>query len=472
LTSPNLLDLQPTMAEAEEKSAPLPVSNEAKYVAEFVGTFMLIFAVGNNVLGGSAVWGATSIACTLMVSIYALADISGANFNPAVSCALGFAGKMDWNTVSCYVGVQMMAGFFAAVAYGLLHWKVFDIGPATGYYWYHAAFAEFIYTFMLCFVVLNCAASKMDGGKNQYYGLAIGFVIVAGGYGAGHISGGCFNPAVAFGIDISSAALGFGWCFVYTIFEILGAYAAASLFQIIRPEETDPEDEPPRKYKIGSRMVSEFIGTYMLVLTVGLNVLGGSTAPAFSIAAALMCMIFSLGSVSGAHFNPAVTMAIVATGRTGSFTSQNGEQYIVLQVAGGVLGAFSYAFLENGKTFPLNPGVGHSWFEACTAETVYTFFLCYVVLCVATVKEPKCSQVFGLVIGACVTTGGYAIGALSGGSLNPAVSIGISTSHILGGGNFWHCLVYSLFEVIGGLLAAGLFRVTHPGEFEVDKALS
>jgi len=451
---------------------PPQVSNGAKYVAEFVGTFMLIFAVGNNVLGGSAVWGATSIACTLMVSIYALGGISGANFNPAVSCALGFAGKMEWSDVTAYCVTQMMAGFFAGVAYGLLHWKVFDIGPATGYYWYQAAFAEFIYTFMLCFVVLNVACSKKDGnGKNQYYGLAIGFVIVAGGYGAGHISGGCFNPAVAFGIDISSAALGFGWCIVYTIFEILGAYAAASLFQIIRPEETDPEDEPPNKYKVGSRMVSEFIGTYMLVVTVGLNVLGGSSAPAFSIAAALMCMIFALGSVSGAHFNPAVTAAIVVSGnRPGcQFTSQNGEQYIVFQIAGGVMGAFSYTFMEGGKTFPLNPGAGHTWFEACTAETVYTFFLCYVVLCVATVKKPPTSQMFGLVIGACVTTGGYAIGALSGGSLNPAVSVGISTSHILGGGNFWHCLVYSLFEIFGGVFAALLFRITHPGEYEVDK---
>jgi len=441
------------------------VSNGSKYVAEFVGTFMLIFAVGNNVLGGSAVWGATSIACTLMVAIYALGGISGANFNPAVSCALAWTGKMDWGTASAYCMVQLGAGFAAGVAYGLLHWKVFDIGPASGYYWYNAAFAEFIYTFMLCFVVLNVAASKKDGGgQNQYYGLAIGFVIVAGGYGAGHISGGCFNPAVAFGIDISSAALGFGWCFVYAAFELMGAYAASCLFQIIRPEETDDENDAPRNYKIGSKMVSEFIGTYMLVITVGLNVLGGSTAPAFSIAAALMCMIFALGSVSGAHFNPAVTVAIVMSGRE-KCTSQHGEQYIALQIFGGVLGAFSYAFLENGKTFPLNPGAGHSWFEACTAETVYTFFLCYVVLCVATVQKAPTPDYFGLVIGACVTTGGYAIGALSGGSLNPAVSVGISTSHIINGGNFWHCLVYSLFEIIGGLIAVGLFHVTHPGEY-------
>jgi len=175
-------------------------------------------------------------------------------------------------------------------------------------------------------------------------------------------------------------------------------------------------------------------------------------------------MIFALGSVSGAHFNPAVTIAIVMSGRD-CCSSQHGEQYIALQIFGGILGAFSYAFLENGKTFPLNPGAGHSWFEAGVAETVYTFFLCYIVLCVATVKNPPTSNYFGLVIGACVTTGGYAIGALSGGSLNPAVSIGISTSHILNGGNFWHCLVYSLFEIFGGLIAVGVFHVTHPGEY-------
>merc|ERR1719443_2762668 len=63
---------------------------------------------------------------------------------------------------------------------------------------------------------------------NEFYGLAIGFVIVAGGYGAGHISGGCFNPAVALGIDVSSAQLGFGWCAVYIVHELVGACIAAT----------------------------------------------------------------------------------------------------------------------------------------------------------------------------------------------------------------------------------------------------
>ena len=58
---------------------------------------------------------------------------------------------------------------------------------------------------MLCFVVLRAAVSKMNPADNEYFGLAIGFVIVAGGYAAGWISGGAFNPAVAIGIDVASA---------------------------------------------------------------------------------------------------------------------------------------------------------------------------------------------------------------------------------------------------------------------------
>merc|ERR550537_1173468 len=100
---------------------------------------------------------------------------------------------------------------------------------------------ECLYTFMLCFVVLNVAASKQVGdGKNQFYGLAIGFVIVAGAYGPGAVSGGCFNPAVAFAIDSSSIMKGFGWCIVYSIFELIGAVAAVGAFKLVRPEEQDP----------------------------------------------------------------------------------------------------------------------------------------------------------------------------------------------------------------------------------------
>jgi len=432
-----------------------------KYIAEFVGTFMLVLTVGCNVLTGSPVWAVTSIACTLMVSIYALGGVSGANFNPAVSLALGIAKKLEWKEVGIYMGCQVAGGICAGLVYGLTLWNVFNLQPSAGFGWWQAGLAEFLYTFMLCFVVLNVACSKMHAGKNQFYGLAIGFVVVAGGYGAGHISGGCFNPAVAIGIDVSSAGLGFGWCIPYTIFEFIGAAVAAVLFQVCRPEEKDEEAEPGN-YELPSKVLSEFLGTYFLVLTVGLNVLGGSKAPVFSIAASLMCMIFALGTCSGAHFNPAVTIAIVAAGRD-KCSPKDAGIYIVTQLIAGIAAAFTYTAME-GKSFPLGPGKGYGWAEAAVAEIMFTFLLAFVVLSVATVETPL-SEYFGLAIGSCVTAGGYAIGAVSGGSLNPAVSFGIGISGTLAGGAVVNCLIYSIFEIIGGLIAAGVFMATHPSEY-------
>jgi len=438
----------------------------AKCLAEFVGTFMLILTVGCNVLTGSPVWAVTSIACTLMVSIYALGGVSGANFNPAVSLALGIAKKLEWKDVGIYMGCQIAGGICAGLVYGLALWDVFNLAPTPGFSWWQAGLAELLYTFMLCFVVLNVACSKQHAGKNQFYGLAIGFVVVAGGYGAGHISGGCFNPAVAVGIDVSSAGLGFGWCFLYTVFEFIGASLAAVLFQVVRPEEKEEELPCPEAHELPAKVLSEFLGTYFLVLTVGLNVIGGSKAPVFSIAASLMCMIFALGTVSGAHFNPAVTIAIVAAGR-GKCSPKDAGIYIATQITAGIAAAFTYSAMEGGKSFPLAPGKGYGWAEAAIAEIMFTFLLAFVVLSVATVESPL-SEYFGLAIGSCVTAGGYAIGAVSGGSLNPAVSFGISASHAaFGGGSalFVNCIFYTIFEIIGGAIAAGVFMATHPSEF-------
>merc|ERR1719197_445814 len=131
--------------------------------------------------------------------------------------------------------------------------------------------------------------------------------------------------------------------------------------------------------------------------------------------------------------------------------------------------------MHHGKSFGLAPGkityapTGHTiefgYGGVAFAEIVFTFVLCYVVLCVATVKEPS-KDFFGLAIASCVTAGGYAIGAVSGGSLNPAVSFAISSSNILNGGLFYNCLIYSCYEFVGAGLAAGIFMVTHPTEYK------
>jgi len=438
----------------------------AKYIAEFVGTYLLVFTVGCNVISGDPTWNATSIGCVLMVSIYALGGVSGANFNPAVSFALALSNKLPWVEAGIYCAVQIVAGILAALSYGALFWEVFNLGPGKNkddvpYGWWQAGLAEILYTFMLCFVVLNVATAKKNQG-NQFFGLAIGFVIIAGGYGAGEISGGAFNPAVAIGIDTASAGLGFGWCFAYAGFELLGAALAAGLFRVVRPDEFGGDAE----YGLVAKLCSEFLGTFFLVLTVGLNVLGSSTAKVWSIAASLMCMIYALGNCSGAHFNPAVTLACLCSNRS-LIGVVDACAYMGVQIFGGICAAFMYAALMHGETFFLKPNEkdGFNWGHAAVAEIVFTFVLCYVVLCVATVKEPS-KDFFGLAIASCVTAGGYAIGAVSGGSLNPAVSFGISSANIMNGGLFFNCLIYTCYEFLGAGLAAGIFMVTHPTEYK------
>jgi len=441
-----------------------------KCTAEFVGTFLLIFTVGCNVLGGSGVWAGVSIACVLMVSIYAMGGISGGNFNPAVSVALGISQSMggpglDWQTVGMYSSVQSLAGVVAALCYSALFGESFNLAPAKGFSWHHAGVCELLYTFMLCFVVLNVAAAKKNvQEKNQYYGLAIGFVIVAGAYGAGAVSGGCFNPAVALGIDVSSAGLGFGWCGPYIIFELLGAGLAAALFQVVRPGDFGGEKSST------TELVSEFLGTYMLVLTVGLNVLGKSKAGAYSIAASLMCMIYALGDVSGAHFNPAVTVAVLASGRCSDLTPSKAASYMGIQILAGLSASYTYAYIYKGATFALGPGAGFTWAGVAVAEVVFTFVLCFVVLSTAVSERTKSSHMFGLAIGSCVTVGGCAIGGISGGSLNPAVSFGIAGAQILNGGYGYKALLYSCMEIAGGLAAAGVFKVTHDVDVAVPEA--
>jgi len=451
-----------------------------KCVAEFVGTFLLVFTVGCNVLGKTPVWAGVSIACVLMVSIFALGGISGGNFNPAVSVALGMSKAMkgpglDWRTVGIYCFVQILGGIVAAFSYAILFWNAFNLGPSKGFGAFSAGLCEMLYTFMLCFVVLNVACARKysapeDGyggeGGNQWYGLAIGFVIVAGAYGAGAVSGGCFNPAVAIGIDMSSAGLGAGWCIAYTIFELVGAALAAFAFKAVRPEDFIAKDRreqwvrEKRGSTLGSELTSEFLGTFMLVLTVGLNVLGNSPAGAFSIAASLMCMIYALGDVSGAHFNPAVTLAILASKMT-DLAPKKAAFYMLAQLAGGIAAAFVYALIYHGNTFPLGPQPGYKWGQVAVAEIIFTFVLCYVVLCTAVSDKTASKSMFGLAIGSCVTVGGFAIGSISGGSLNPAVSIGIASSHMLKGGMFHEALIYSGFEFIGAIAAAGVASITH-----------
>merc|ERR1719482_2449905 len=124
--------------------------------------------------------------------------------------------------------------------------------------------------------------------------------------------------------------------------------------------------------------------------------------------------------------------------------------------------------MKGGKTFGLKPAAS-TWPEVVIAEFVFTFVLAFVVLgncCIAKANK----EFFGLAIGMCVTVGGCAIGSISGGSLNPAVSIGIAGSHAaLAGGAFVPAIAYSAIELAAGATAGGLFRVVYPSSQGKEK---
>ncbi|CAK0870374.1 unnamed protein product [Prorocentrum cordatum] len=455
---------------AEDKRAAVAMASSAALLAEFVGTFILVFTVGCNVVTAVDTWAGVSIACALMVAIYtrrdALAPISGANFNPAVSVALGISRKLEWKDVGLYTVTQVLAGACAGLSYRGLLGAGFALEPTAGFGFWQAGLCELLYTFMLCFVVLNTACSTANAGNHQFYGLSIGFVIVAGAYGAGVVSGGCFNPAVALGIEAGS--LSFGYSPVYIAFELTGAALASALYVVVRPDEFELGQPAGRTAKV----TSEFLGTYFLVLTVGLNVLGDGEV--FSIAASLMCMIFALGDVSGAHFNPAVTAAVWAIGKVDTIEA---GIYVCFQMLGAILATATYTVIYAGASTTLAPADGYGLGAAAVAEIFFTFVLCFVVLSVAcspSAQKGGYSEVFGLAIGSCVTVGGYAIGGISGGSLNPAVSFGVASGGAMGGeGTFsdvyTYGLYYALFEVVGGILAAGLYLSTHNAASMVAK---
>ena len=197
-----------------------------KYLVEFIGTFFLILTICMAVLGGAGSMAPIAIGSVLMVMIYAGGHISGAHYNPAVTLAVFLRGKCAASDVAPYIGAQLAGAALAAIVSGILLGSL-GVADATPMKvsTVPALIAEFLGTFALCYVVLNTATAKGTEG-NSFYGLAIGFTVLACAYALGGVSGGAFNPAVALGISIAEMS---SWSNIW-IFLVanLGAGAAAA----------------------------------------------------------------------------------------------------------------------------------------------------------------------------------------------------------------------------------------------------
>jgi aquaporin Z len=202
--------------------------------------------------------------------------------------------------------------------------------------------------------------------------------------------------------------------------------------------------------------LTEFIGTFFLVLTIGLTVLNGTPFAPLAIGASLMVMVFMGGHVSGAHYNPAVTLACAMRRK---LPWSEVPPYMAAQLAGALAAALVvYALLA--QTFTLKPAEGFSAVKAVGIEALYTFALCLVVLNVATIQKTKGNSFYGLAIGFTIVVAVFAGGSLSGGAFNPAVGFGPILVHsILGDGSVSHLWIYIAGPLLGAVVAAGVFGV-------------
>jgi aquaporin Z len=196
----------------------------------------------------------------------------------------------------------------------------------------------------------------------------------------------------------------------------------------------------------------EFIGTFFLVLVVAL------TGNPLAIGVTLMVMIYMGGHVSGAHYNPAVTLAVWLRGK---LKREMVLPYMGFQVLGAFAGALVF-YLLRFRSFMPSPGASVMWWQIGLVEILFTFALCSVVLGVATTKKLEGNHIYGLAIGFTLMAGAYAGGNISGAVYNPAVALGPTIMNLFAGGSAGNLLLYIIFPLIGGWLAAWTFKCLNP----------
>ncbi len=210
----------------------VPLTN--RLIAEFIGTFFLVLTVGLTVIGGgSGVIPPLAIGSALMIMVYATGHTSGGHLNPAVTLGVMLRGRLAKTDAVPYMVAQVVG---AAVAALIVKYLKADVEVKAGtLVTAHALIVEFLFTFALVFVVLNSATSK-DTQGNSFYGLAIGFTVLAGAFAAGSISGAAFNPAVAVGVSVMGLS---AWpsLWIFLLADFAGGIVAATAFKVLNPAD-------------------------------------------------------------------------------------------------------------------------------------------------------------------------------------------------------------------------------------------
>jgi aquaporin Z len=222
-----------------------------KYLAEFIGTFMLLFAgagaiVINDATGGliTHVGIALTFGLVVLAVIYTIGDVSGAHINPAVTIGFWIGGQFHRRQVVPYIGCQLAGATVACFVLRLLYPGHPTMGatlPIVGIW--QAFLLEIILTWFLMFVVLNVSTGAKEKGITA--GIVVGSVVALEAMFAGPACGASMNPARSFGPAIVVATnrineksdLAVSALWIYLAAPVIGAALAVVTFWLIRPED-------------------------------------------------------------------------------------------------------------------------------------------------------------------------------------------------------------------------------------------
>jgi aquaporin Z len=203
------------------------------------------------------------------------------------------------------------------------------------------------------------------------------------------------------------------------------------------------------------KYVMEFIGTLFLVLAVGF------TGNPIAIGITLAVMVYIGGHISGAHYNPAVTIAVWLRGK---IKKSEIPGFVLAQLLAAFTASILIIFV--GGNFVPEPAFNVTFWQAILIEILFTFVLAIVILTVTTSNRFKGNYIYGLAIGFALMAGAYVGGPISSGVYNPAVALGpILLSLVLG--NSYPITLILLFIIgpfTGGILAAIIFKYLNPKE--------
>lgn len=212
----------------------------AKYLAEILGTFAIVFCGTGAIIINQETAGAIThvgVAITfgliVMCMIYALGNISGAHFNPAVTLAFALFNKFKWKQVLPYVMSQTLGAFAASTLLRLLFPanKLLGATLPSGV-WSQTFILEFILTFLLMLVILHVANGSKEQG--MFAGLAIGATVLLEAMFAGPICGASMNPVRSLAPAIVSGHTQYLW--VYLTATVFGALSAVPVWKILNQQ--------------------------------------------------------------------------------------------------------------------------------------------------------------------------------------------------------------------------------------------